>query len=218
MSYPPVSTTSLNALPAQKRRVFFSFHYGADMWRANQVRQSWRYKKEHEREAFGWFDASIWESSKRRGDDSVKELLRNGLKNTSVTCILAGTETYSRRWVRYEIAQSIVQGNGLLTVKIHRLKNEYSSTSREGPNPLEHVGVYRSDDGRLLLAETDDRGTWVGYSDYTRAVKLPAGWEQPSGRVVFPLSRYGRIYDSTFDDISKGLGDWVAVAAMEAGR
>ena len=39
------------------RRVFFSFHYERDIWRANVVRNSWLTK---DREAAGFFDASLW--------------------------------------------------------------------------------------------------------------------------------------------------------------
>src|SRR3954471_17938806 len=106
-----------------KRRVFFSFHYQQDIHRVNQVRQSWRFRRENEREAYGFFDASLWERSKRQGDESLKSLIHEGMNNTSVTCVLAGTYTWQRRWVRYEIARSIVKGNGLLTVKIHGLNN-----------------------------------------------------------------------------------------------
>ena len=41
------------------RRVFFSFHYDRDVWRASVVRNSWKLKPD--REAAGFFDAGIWE-------------------------------------------------------------------------------------------------------------------------------------------------------------
>ena len=59
--------------PVRKRRVFFSFHYQNDIWRVNQVRQSWRYNHEYTRETEGFFDGSIWESSRRTGPDSLTE-------------------------------------------------------------------------------------------------------------------------------------------------
>ena len=163
----------------QKRRVFFSFHYQNDVWRANQVRNSWRYQHEQQREAEGFFDGSMWESSKRTGPDSLKSLIREGMKNTSVTCILAGEQTYARRWVRYEIARSIVKGNGLLVVKIHNLKNQSQYISSPGPNPLNFMGTYLVGDGRILLAEKTN-GKWVRYEDHTQAVTLPSSWRRPT--------------------------------------
>jgi hypothetical protein len=84
------------------RRVYFGFDYEdvAD-FRANVVRNHWR-TKEH-RDAAGFFDASLWERTVSQGDLAVKRLINRGLQGTSVTCILVGSETYSRSWVRYEI-------------------------------------------------------------------------------------------------------------------
>jgi MTH538 TIR-like domain (DUF1863) len=45
------------------RRVFFSFHYERDIWRASIVRNSWVTKPD--RQAAGFFDASIWEEAKK---------------------------------------------------------------------------------------------------------------------------------------------------------
>ena len=209
--------TLLTEMP-RKRRVFFSFHYQQDVWRVNQVRNSWRYRHESEREAEGFYDGSIWERSKREGDESLKALIREGIKNTSVTYVLAGTHTYQRRWVRYEIARSIVKGNGLLTVKIYNMRDRSSYTRMEGPNPLEYMGVYQVPDGRFLLADRDDRGQWRTYADYTHAVQLPAGWEQPGGNTFIPLSLHGRIYDYVMHNGPSDFASWVATAAQEAAR
>jgi hypothetical protein len=47
----------------------------------------------------GFFDASLWESVKRSGPAALKRLINDGLENTSVTCVLIGSETYVRPWV-----------------------------------------------------------------------------------------------------------------------
>lgn len=103
------------------RRTFFSFHYQPDNWRVWNVRNSWVVKPT-EQISDGFFDASIFEKSKRESPDALKRFLRDGLNNSSVTCVLVGEETYARRWVRYEIVRSILKGNGLLSVEIHDIK------------------------------------------------------------------------------------------------
>ena len=55
------------------RRVFFSFHYERDIWRANQVRNSW--VTQPDRESAGFFDASLWEEAKRKGDAAIKKMI-----------------------------------------------------------------------------------------------------------------------------------------------
>jgi hypothetical protein len=49
------------------RRVFFSFHYERDLWRAGQVRNSWVTKPD--REAAGFWDAAAWEEVKKKGEE-----------------------------------------------------------------------------------------------------------------------------------------------------
>ena len=59
------------------RRVFFSFHYAPDVQRAHVVRNSWVTKQD--REDAGFFDASVFEATKLRGDDRLKAFIDQGL-------------------------------------------------------------------------------------------------------------------------------------------
>jgi MTH538 TIR-like domain (DUF1863) len=115
------------------RRVFFSFHYERDIWRANVVRNSWVTR---DRESSGFFDASLWEEAKRKGDAAIRAMIAAALNNTSVTAVLIGRETASRTYVKYEIQKSIERGNGILGVKIHNIENQLGQTDPEGPDPL----------------------------------------------------------------------------------
>ena len=75
------------------KRVFFSFHYQDVIdFRANTVRNHWMTKPD--REQAGFFDASVWEESQKKGDIALKRLINGALENTSNTCVLVGTETY----------------------------------------------------------------------------------------------------------------------------
>jgi len=49
------------------RRVFFSFEYEQDVWRANVVRNSWVTQG---KEAAGFIDAAAFENLKNQGADS----------------------------------------------------------------------------------------------------------------------------------------------------
>jgi Thoeris protein ThsB, TIR-like domain len=100
------------------RRVFFSFHYQNDIWKVNIIRNSHIVEGSA---AAGFQDASIWEAAKTQGDDAVHRLINRGLENTSVTCVLIGTFTAQRKYVDYEIEQSIKRGNGLLGIHINNI-------------------------------------------------------------------------------------------------
>lgn len=136
------------------RRVFFSFHYQRDIWRVNQIRNS------HIVEgcaAAGFQDASLWERAKREGDQSVRAMIDRGLEGTSVTAVLIGAATASRRYVDYEIYESVERGNGLLGVRIHTIPDQLGRTDYPGaiPERLVRAGspIYDWDRNRF--------GEWV---------------------------------------------------------
>lgn len=113
------------------RRVYFSFHYEKDVWRVNQVRHSWVTKPD--RESAGFHDAAEFEAVKKQGgDEAIARWINRNLDGTSVTVVLVGEDTCNRRWVRYEIEQSIKRGNGLVFVRIHNLKDQDGKTCHEG--------------------------------------------------------------------------------------
>lgn len=119
------------------RRVFFSFHYERDIWRASQVRNSWVTKPD--REAAGFWDAASWEAVKKRGEEAIKRWINGQLSGTSVTVVLIGKETSSRKWVRYEIQQSYKRGNGMLGIYIHNIKDMFGQKDTKGNNQFGEI-------------------------------------------------------------------------------
>lgn len=114
------------------RRVFFSFHYEQDVWRASNVRNS---HVVDGTSAAGFQDASLWEEAKKKGDEALKRLINAGLENTTVTVVLIGSETATRKWVDYEIQRSIERGNGLLGIYVDQIKDQNGNTSLRGAVP-----------------------------------------------------------------------------------
>lgn len=108
------------------RRVFFSFHFDADIWRANQVRNC---NVVAGADVAGFFDHSEYEDAKKKGADGIKRMISKHLAGTSVTVVLIGKETANRPWVKEEIRLSIAQNNGLLGIYIHHLKNQKSESA-----------------------------------------------------------------------------------------
>jgi hypothetical protein len=114
------------------RRVFFSFHYQRDIFRVNVVRNSWLTRPD--RQSAGYWDASLWETFKRQGDEALQRLINSGLANTSVTVVLIGAETHTRRWVNYEITRSLQLGKGLIGIRIHNIPTPQSTADYPGPD------------------------------------------------------------------------------------
>jgi hypothetical protein len=138
------------------RRVFFSFHYGRDIWRVNQVRNANQFVGA---EISGYFDASLWEEAKRTGEAAIRRMIDNALVGTSVTAVLIGSETAGRRYVDYEIAESIKRGNGVFGIRIHHLQDALGYTDPPGLIPSRLVaGGYPVYDWR---GRPEDLNSWV---------------------------------------------------------
>ena len=139
------------------RRVFFSFHYQRDIWRVNQIRNI---PTIIGCAAAGFKDASIWEEAKKKSDLAVMKLIYAGLKNTSVTVVCIGEKTAGRKFINYEIEQSMKRGNGIVGIQIHHLKDEYSNTDSAGSTPYKLTAndykVYKYVDYDKLAARIEE--------------------------------------------------------------
>ena len=173
------------------RVVFFSFDYD-DVWRVNQVRNSWVTLGEHRA---GFRDKAEYEQVKRSGDRAIKNWIRKQMHGCSVTCVLIGSETNKSEWVHYEISESIANGMGLVGIYIHKLKDREGNTPVwifNPPNPLEEHE----------LPPRNDWERW--FPDSASDVFETHTWERP---------------DSLWGSADgNDLGTWVEEAARRAGR
>lgn len=143
------------------RRVFFSFHYERDAWRAGQVRNSWVTK---DRESAGFWDAAAWEEVKQKGNAAVEKWIDDQLKGTSVTVVLIGAETSKREYVGYEIKHSHSKGNGMLGIYIHNMKDSNKKTDTKGANPFDNW-TFKDSQGKVVTYPTYD---WVNDNGYNK--------------------------------------------------
>lgn len=186
------------------KRVFFSFHYQDVIdFRANVVRLHRTTKDNNS----GYFDASIWETAKKTGELALKRLINGELQNTSVTAVLIGSETYNRRWVRYEIMRSIFKGNHLLGIHINGITGKDQRTKALGPNPFDYLGVQYSNDGKKLLLFEFKNSKWVEYADMKEYL-LDKPVETNLGK-FFPLSHFYKTYNWVKDDGYNNFANWI---------
>lgn len=152
------------------RNVFFSFHYERDVQRAAVVRNH-AVTKDNNKEA-GYIDKAAWESLERQGEAAIKKWIGEQLSGTSVTVVLVGPETSSRKWVQYELQQSYARGNGLLAVTLHNIKDFNGKIDTAGSTTFGSLGkdksgneVYFFQVGKTYDWINDDGyknfGTWV---------------------------------------------------------
>ncbi len=190
------------------KRVFFSFHYNdVGNFRANVVRNHWRMHQN--REICGYYDASIWESAQKQGKVALKRLINTGLDQTSNTCVLIGTQTYERPWVRYEILKSFKKGNHIFGVHINSIKGKDGQTKIKGANPLEYVGVTFSDSGLTATLWEKKGGKWVEYNEIDGSSSYRVEVPQKYRGNGYHLGHFYSVYDWVADDGYNKFGSWV---------
>jgi len=191
------------------KRVYFAFHYQDVIdFRANVVRNHWITKPD--REAAGFFDASIWETAKKTGSTAVKRLINSGLDGTTVTCVLIGSQTYIRPWVRYEVLKSFRKGNAILAIHINSIRGKDQATKSKGPNPLIYVGVTFSESGLTATLWEKVNGDWKEYSEIDGSASYQTGGVAQEYRGKgFNFAQWYPEYDWVADDGYNNFANWV---------
>ena len=208
-----MNTWQYAAKPKQVRRTFFSFHYQYDVSRAHIVRNSWVTKED--REDAGFFDASVFESKKRAGDETLKRFITEALDGTTVTGVLIGNQTAMRPWVRYEIVRSFQRGKGLFGIRIHNIKNLAGEFGSAGENPFDYLGYAVS--GSQVAWREWNGDQWVDYTKVPTATVSETGQALSIGEAKQFSNRFP-IYDWVNDNGYENLGFWVERAAQQAGK
>lgn len=159
------------------RRVFFSFHFERDIWRASQVRNSWIAKPD--RESAGFWDAATWEKVKKDGDDAIKRWINTNLVGTSVTVVLIGADTSTRKWVRYEVQRSYDRGNGMPGVYIHNIKDQNKEKDSAGNAYFGELG--KDANGKpVYFGQLYPTCDWVNDDGYSKF----GAWVEKAARIA----------------------------------
>jgi len=137
------------------RKVFFSFHYKADAWRAAQVRNMGVVEGNEP------VSDNDWEQIVRGGDEAIKRWIDEQMKDRSCCIVLIGSQTAGRKWIKYEIEKAWNDGRGLLGIHIHNLKDQDRKTCSKGRNPFEDfpLGNRRLSD----IVKAYDPPSWNAY-------------------------------------------------------
>ena len=121
------------------RKVFFSFHFDGDAWRASQVRNMGAL------EADAPCSDNDWETIKKGGDKAIEKWIAEQLSGKSCAVVLVGGETASRPWVIHEIQEAWNAKKGVVGIRIHNLKNASGYTGTSGANPFDKLTMKKDD-------------------------------------------------------------------------
>jgi hypothetical protein len=145
------------------RKVFYSFHYKPDCWRAATVRNIGAV--EGDKPA----SDNDWESVTKGGDEAIKRWISSQMSGKTCAVVLIGANTANRKWINHEIVKAWDDGLGVVGIQIHGLKNADGQISVAGSNPFEYIG-YGSTGRKLSLivksynpqgANSQERYDWI---------------------------------------------------------
>ncbi len=120
------------------KKVFFSFHYKPDNWRASQIRNIGVI------EGNPAVSDNDWEAITKGGDDKIKAWIEEQLKYKACTIVLIGTNTAGRKWINYEIEKSWNGNKGVLGIYVHNLKDAAGNQSAKGKNSFDSISMKES--------------------------------------------------------------------------
>lgn len=112
------------------RKVFYSFHYIPDAWRAAQVRNAGVVEGNQP------VSDNDWETIKSSGDAAIARWIGGQMQGKSCAVVLIGSQTATRKWVRYEIEKAWADGRGVVGVYVHGLKDAAGRQATRGSSPF----------------------------------------------------------------------------------
>lgn len=140
------------------RKVFYSFHYKPDNWRASQVRNIG--VVEGNKPA----SDNDWETVTKGGEAAIQKWIDDQLNGRSCTIVLIGENTAGRKWIKYEIEKSWDDGKGVVGIYIHNLKDSAGNKSNKGKNPFDDFTMKRDNKKLSEIVKTYN----PPYSDSTQ--------------------------------------------------
>lgn len=140
-----------------KRQVFYSFNYKNDVRRVAQIRNIGQLEDNKP------VSDNNWEEVKKKGNLAIQKWIDENMKYRSCLIVLVGTETYNRKWVKYEIKKAWNDGKGVLGIYIHNINDPVTGKCHKGINPFEQFSFKN---GRLSdVVKCYDPNSYDAYND-----------------------------------------------------
>ncbi len=159
------------------RRVFYSFYYREDNWRASQIRNMGVIEGNKP------VSDNDWEKITRGGDEAIKRWINEQMNGTSCTIVLIGSNTSIRKWIKYEIEKSWNDGKGLLGIYIHNLKDSNGNKSSKGRNPFDDFTMNQSNIKLSSIVKVYDPPYFDSQMVYDYIKKNIASWVEEAIKI-----------------------------------
>lgn len=113
------------------RKVFTSFHYIPDNWRASQIRNMGKL------EGNSVASTNKWEEVSRGGSSAIEKWIDDNMSGKSCVIVFVGENTAGRKWIKYEINKAWEEHRGIFGIYVHNLKDSTGNQANKGSNPFD---------------------------------------------------------------------------------
>lgn len=125
------------------RKVFYSFHFKPDCWRAAQVRQMGVIEGNEP------CSDNDWEEVKKGGDAAIEKWISEQLDGRTCAVVLVGSQTAGREWITHEIKEAWNANKGVVGIRVHNLKDADGAQCTAGGNPFDHLHFVKQPSKKL---------------------------------------------------------------------
>ncbi len=120
---------------ANKKQVFYSFHFDNDVMRVQQIRNMGAIEDNEP------VSVNDWEQVKRRGDSAIETWIEENMKYKNCVVVLVGNDTANRKWVKHEIKKAWNDGRGIVGIYIHNIRCPRNGIGQQGLNPFDQFTI-----------------------------------------------------------------------------
>ena len=117
-------------------RVFFSFEYNKDYWRAEQIRNLCKVSDDFVIPDSGWKEVRV------KTNAAIKEWIDEQIAMCDCVMVLIGSTTATRKWVLYEIEKAYELNKGLVGIYVNKITDRVGYQTGKGKNPFEFVFMH----------------------------------------------------------------------------
>lgn len=117
------------------RKIFTSFHYKPDNWRASQIRNMGKI------EGNPIATINSWEEVTKGGSTAIKKWIDTNMSGKSCVVVFVGENTAGRKWINYEIEKAWNDNRGIFGIYIHNLKDISGKQALKGANPFDEFTI-----------------------------------------------------------------------------
>ncbi len=144
------------------RKVFTSFHYIPDNWRASQIRNMGKL------EGNNVATTNKWEEVTNGGNAAIEEWIDDNMSGKSCVIVFIGENTAGRKWIKYEIKKTWEEGRGIFGIYVHNLKDSAGNQANKGINPFDAYKIGDESMSSIVKCYNPPYSTSTSVYDYIK--------------------------------------------------